>query len=66
MYVIIYEREIVTVGNSLKNINFDWVIDQKIKLKLIQNLFSFCYDKLVLHTNYRFISLNFTLYAHKH
>ena len=55
----------MTISFSSENLDFDWVIDQTIKLKLNQNLFSLCYDKLVLHTNYRFISLNFTLYAHK-
>ena len=39
IYVIICERGIITIGNSLESFNFDWVIDRLIKLNLIRIVF---------------------------
>ena len=49
----------------MKNlILIEWSIKQ-LSLNSFKIIFICCRNKLVLHTNYRFISLNFTLYAHK-
>ena len=58
------ERQVdLKVGKTITSDVFDLYCDDEThsEFSLI-----YCLNKLVLHTNYRFISLNFTLYAHKH